>query len=118
MEPTDLEKNVLLAQRLLAELELPAPTEVPPKVPGGQPLPARAKLDRLTAELCGKLKQEPDVRQRSPEMQQWWREHQAADRLREKQEAKAREWEALVSKLKQDLTRKEIQLLKSHGLRM
>lgn len=47
------------------------------------------KANKMVAELCSKLKK-VDVTKYSLEMQIWWRDHQAADREREKQEARER----------------------------
>lgn len=58
--------------------------------------------DALVAELCGKL-QDKDVTAYSLEMQMWWRDHQAADKLRverELAEAKTKsERDAALAKL-------------------
>jgi len=45
----------------------------------------KKKADEATANLCSLL-QKTDVSKCSPEMQIWWRDHQAADRAREAKE--------------------------------
>jgi len=47
-------------------------------------------VDVITEQLCGKLREIKDIKQFSPEMQIWWRDHQEWDRKREEQEKEAR----------------------------
>lgn len=66
---------------------------------------SKAQGDKMVAELCGKLKEmsPKKIKSLSLEMQTWWRDHQAADAARikqEKQEAREKkEREAAVAKL-------------------
>jgi hypothetical protein len=54
----------------------------------------KKRADEATAHLCSRL-QTTDVSKYSPEMQIWWRDHQAADRAREAKEKAEAERQSL-----------------------
>lgn len=54
----------------------------------------KKRADEATANLCSRL-QKTDVSKCSPEMQIWWRDHQAADRAREAAEKAEAEQQAI-----------------------
>jgi hypothetical protein len=63
----------------------------------------RKRADVAVADLCSRL-QKVDVSKFSPEMQIWWRDHQAADRKREADERKKIEQDALRAEARSKLT--------------
>jgi hypothetical protein len=59
-------------------------------------------LDYLTSRICQRLKNCSDIKERSLELQLWWREHQRADQEREQRE----EQEAILSVIREQALRK------------
>lgn len=66
----------------------------------------KKRADEATANLCSRL-QKTDVSKYSPEMQIWWRDHQAADRAREAKEKQYGERNALRASGLSKLTSEE-----------
>ena len=66
----------------------------------------KKRADEATANLCSRL-QKTDVSKCSPEMQIWWRDHQAADRAREAKEKAETERNALRASGLSKLTAEE-----------
>ena len=66
----------------------------------------RARTDREVEKLCSRLK-ETDVSTASPEMQIWWRDHQAADKKREEAEKAEAKKKTLRENALKKLTPKE-----------
>ncbi len=64
-------------------------------------------LDKSTKELCGKLSKVKDIRKYTPEMQIWWREHQAADLRRKRREAEKQAEQKLKQQALAKLTTQE-----------
>lgn len=94
MNANDLEKELSRVLLLLEELKTGKPIDPKssdwggylPGVYGDGQSSLRRRADIAVAELCSKLQRIPDIQRYSLEMQMWWREHQEADRQREKQE--------------------------------
>lgn len=90
LNPTELEINLSTVYSLLDELK----TGTLPKSFGtgydnriyNKGL-TQATLNKKVDELCSALKKKKDVKKYSLEMQVWWRDHQKADKIREKREA-------------------------------
>lgn len=55
----------------------------------------KKRADEATANLCNRLQKITDVSKYSPEMQIWWRDHQAADLAREAKEKAEAERQSL-----------------------
>ena len=66
--------------------------------------------DKLTAELCGKLK-ETDITKYSLEMQIWWRDHQDKDSKREQEEENKKKREEIRKAALSKLTKAEKEAL-------
>lgn len=71
---------------------------------------SKGEIDRLTAELCSRLKK-TDVTKHSLEMQMWWRDHKKADAERIKEEVGRRKQEALRKAAIKKLTKAERDVL-------
>ena len=70
----------------------------------------KKRTDEATADLCSRL-QKVDATKYSPEMQIWWRDHQAADRKREAEEKTKAEQAVLRAEGLKKLTPAEIAAL-------
>ena len=98
MDPTDLERQLSRVLCLLDELATGKPVDPRSNdwcghrigVYGSTVVDLRKRTDEAVAELCGKLKKCKKVSKYSLELQLWWREHQAADKIREEQEKKSK----------------------------
>ena len=69
------------------------------------------KLDKKTAELCGKLKKEKDVTKYSLELQTWWRDHKKADKRHEQEDKEEKRKANLRKAAAKRLTKKQREAL-------
>jgi hypothetical protein len=72
-------------------------------------------LDRMTRELCAWCKAN-DVREKSLELQIWWRDHQRADRERQERAQKEAERLKLARAAAKKLTAQEMEALGVTGV--
>lgn len=114
MEPNQMERNLSQVYGLLDELKT---GKLPKDFGSGYDKRIynkglnQAHLDKKVAELCSKLSKDKDIKKRSLEMQIWWRDHQKADRAREKKKAQAKKDDAARKKALAKLTPAEKKLL-------
>lgn len=116
MNPFSPEINLSRILMLTEELETGVPVDSSSSdwagyksgVYGTHNLESRANA--TAANLCSRL-QNTDVTKFSPEMQIWWREHQAADAKREAEEKKKADHDALRASALEKLTDAEIEAL-------
>lgn len=124
MNANDLEKELSRVLLLLEELETGKPVDHKSSdwdgylsgVYGNSPTTLRRRADVAVAELCDKLKQVPNVQKYSLEMQIWWREHQEADRQREKEMQEATKKSEIRKKALAKLSEEEKESLRELGL--
>ena len=118
MNPTGLEREISRVYCLLEEIETGKPVDTKsgnwdgyhPSV-YGQPV-GRKQGDEAVARLCGILRKTRNIKKYSLEMQMWWRDHQEADRARERRERKDAEQKALAKSAMQKITKEELAALK------
>ncbi len=114
MEPNEMEINLSQVYGLLDELKT---GKLPKDFGNGYDKRIYNKglnqshLDKKVAELCSKLQKDKNIKKRSLEMQIWWRDHQKADKAREKREAKEKSDNAARKKALAKLTPAEKKLL-------
>jgi hypothetical protein len=118
MNPTGLEREISRVYCLLEEIETGKPVDTKsgnwdgyhPSV-YGQPV-GRKQGDEAVARLCGILRKTRNIKKYSLEMQMWWRDHQEADRARERRERKDAEQKALAKSAMQKISKEELAALK------
>ena len=118
MEANNLEREISRVYCLLEEIETGKPVDTKsgnwdgyhPSV-YGQPV-GRKQGDEAVARLCGILRKTRNIKKYSLEMQMWWRDHQEADRARERRERKDAEQKALAKSAMQKITKEELAALK------
>ena len=118
MNSTGLEREISRVYCLLEEIETGKPVDTKsgnwdgyhPSV-YGQPV-GRKQGDEAVARLCGILRKTRNIKKYSLEMQMWWRDHQEADRARERRERKDAEQKALAKSAMQKITKEELAALK------
>jgi hypothetical protein len=69
-------------------------------------------LDQAVKQLCEQIREIGDLHAFSLELQMWWREHEAADRLRLVREQRQAEERALADRALQKISRDELEALK------
>jgi hypothetical protein len=114
MNPTELETNLSKVYGLFDELRT---GKLPKEFGTGYDKRVynrgitQQKLNEKVEELCSLLKKKKDITKYSLEMQVWWRDHQKADKEREKKEAKQKEYDKARKKALAKLTPAEKKLL-------
>ena len=96
MEPTAREVEAAKIYSILDELDEGRDYVIPTDYDGFHPMAygsywgpsGQARLDKITAELCGRLSAmtKEEIREQSLELQIWWRNHQAWDEKRKRAE--------------------------------
>lgn len=114
MNPTELEKNLSKVYGLLDELKT---GKLPSSFGTGYDKRVynkgvtHVKLNEKVKELCSALSKKSNIKKYSLEMQVWWRDHQKADKAREKQEAQEKKDTTARKKALAKLTPTERKLL-------
>lgn len=114
LNPTELEVNLSKVYGLLDELKT---GKLPKDFGTGYDKRVYSKgltqhnLNAKVAELCSALKKDKKIKKRSLEMQMWWRDHQKADKAREKREVQDKKDKAAKKVALSKLTLAERKLL-------
>ena len=94
MEPNAAEKAAGKIELLLEEVKIGSPVNPDAYRVAHKYNVSQDELDQMTADLCSELQGIGDVSVYSLELQVWWRDHQAADARRVKDEIQAHQDEA------------------------